>query len=85
MSKYNNHSLNSSSFLALLTPKVQTNFEVKHIAVASVYYTKQTKAKDFIDHICEAYNVLMSKYHIRDMNRSISIQFWPCHPIYFKW
>ena len=35
---------------------------MKHIAVASVYYTKRTKAKDFIDHICEAYNVLLSKY-----------------------
>ena len=31
-------------------------------AVASVYYTKKTKARDFIDHICEAYNILMSKY-----------------------
>ena len=47
---------------ALLTPKVQTNPEVKHIAVASIYYTKRTKAKDFIDHICEAYNLLLSKY-----------------------
>ena len=47
---------------ALLTPKVQTNPEVKHIAVASVYYTKRTKAKDFTDHICEAYNMLLSKY-----------------------
>ena len=46
----------------LLTPKVQTNHEVKHIAVASIYYTKKTKARDFIDHICEAYNILMFKY-----------------------
>ena len=47
---------------ALLTPKIQTNPEVKCIAVASIYYAKRTKRKDFIDHICEAYNVLLSKY-----------------------
>ena len=45
---------------ALLTPKIQTNPKVKCIAVASIYYTKRTKRKDFIDHICEAYNVLLS-------------------------
>ena len=47
---------------ALLTPKIQLNAEVKHIAVASVYYAKRTKRRDFIDHICEAYNVLLAKY-----------------------
>ena len=47
---------------ALLTPKIQVNRTVKHIAVASVYYAKRTKRKDFIDHICEAYNVLLAKY-----------------------
>ena len=47
---------------ALLTPKIQNNSEVKHIAVASVYYAKRTKRKDFIDHIIEAYNVLLAKY-----------------------
>ena len=47
---------------ALLTPKIQDGSEVKHIAVASVYYAKRTKRKDFIDHICEAYNVLLAKY-----------------------
>ena len=47
---------------ALLTPKIQTNPEVKHIAVASVYYAKRTRRQDFIDHICEAYNVLVAKY-----------------------
>ena len=47
---------------ALLTPKNQVNSEVKHIAVASIYYAKRTKSKDIIDHICEAYNVLMAKY-----------------------
>ena len=47
---------------ALDTPKVQVNPEVKHIAVASIYYAKRTKKKDFIDHICEAYNILMAKF-----------------------
>ena len=47
---------------ALLTPKVMDNPALKHIAVASVYYAKRTKRKDFIDHICEAYNVLTAKY-----------------------
>ena len=47
---------------ALLTPKVKENCEVKHIAVASVYYPKRTKKKDFIDHICESYNTLLAKY-----------------------
>jgi hypothetical protein len=47
---------------ALLTPKIQVNKEVKHIAVASIYYAKRTKRKDFVDHICEAYNVLSAKY-----------------------
>ena len=36
---------------ALLTPKVQGNNDVKHIAIASVYYAKRTKKKAFIDHI----------------------------------
>jgi hypothetical protein len=30
--------------------------------VASVYYAKRTKKKAFIDHICEAYNILLAKY-----------------------
>ena len=30
--------------------------------MASIYYAKRTKKKDFIDHICEAYNILMAKY-----------------------
>ena len=47
---------------ALLTPTIQVNTEVKHIAVASIYYAKRTKRKDFVDHICEAYNVLLAKY-----------------------
>ena len=47
---------------ALLTPKIQVNSDVKHIAVASVYYAKRTKRKAFIDHICETYNVLLAKY-----------------------
>ena len=47
---------------AVLTPKNQVNSEVKHIALASIYYAKRTKSKDIIDHICEAYNVLMAKY-----------------------
>jgi hypothetical protein len=47
---------------ALLTLKKQFNSEVKHIAVASIYYAKRTKSKDIIDHICEAYNVLVAKY-----------------------
>ena len=47
---------------ALITPKVQQNSEVKHIAVASVYYAKRTKKNDFLDHICDTYNVLMAKY-----------------------
>ena len=47
---------------ALLTPKVMDNPTVKHIAVASIYYAKRTKRKDFIDHICESYNLLLAKY-----------------------
>ena len=47
---------------ALLTPKAANNPAVKYIAVASIYYAKRTKRKDFIDHICEAYNVLLAKY-----------------------
>ena len=30
--------------------------------MASVYYAKRTRRQDFIDHICEAYNVLVAKY-----------------------
>ena len=47
---------------ALLTPKSTESPEIKHIAVAAIYYAKRTKRKDFIDHICEAYNVLLAKY-----------------------
>jgi exonuclease III len=47
---------------ALLTPKIKVNNEVKHIAVASVYYANRTKRKAFIDHICETYNLLLAKY-----------------------
>ena len=47
---------------ALITPKIHDNFDVKHIAVASIYYAKRTRRKDFIDHICEAYNVLLARY-----------------------
>ena len=47
---------------ALLTPKIQVSPEIKHIAVASVYYPKRTKRKAFVDHICETYNLLLAKY-----------------------
>ena len=47
---------------ALVTPKNPANLDVKHIAVAAIYYAKRTKRKDFVDHICEAYNVLLAKY-----------------------
>ena len=48
---------------AMLTPKnVQNNSKVKNIAVASIYYTRATKRSDFIDHICEAFSILSSKY-----------------------
>ena len=47
----------------VLTPR--NNFgqsKVKHIAVASVYYTSATKRADFLDHISEAYHILSAKY-----------------------
>ena len=49
---------------ALLTPKRKLqNTRVKHIAVASVYYSStQTKKDDILDHISEAYHSLCSMY-----------------------
>ena len=49
---------------ALLTPKEgYITSGTKHIAVASVYYSStQTKRADLVDHICEAYHILNSKY-----------------------
>ena len=49
---------------ALLTPKHRSaQSRIKHIAVASVYYSStQTKKSDFLDHISEAYNILCAKY-----------------------
>ena len=49
---------------ALLTPKIQVNPDVKHIAVASVYYAKRTKRKAIIDHICEAHNLCLANIEI---------------------
>ena len=49
---------------ALLTPKHRaSNSKIRHIAVASVYYSSsQTRKSDFLDHISEAYHILCSKY-----------------------
>ena len=49
---------------ALLTPKNHSNFErFRHIVVAAFYYSStQTKRADFIDHICETYHILCTKY-----------------------
>ena len=48
---------------AVLTPKnCFSQSKIKHIAVASVYYTKSTKRTDFLDHISEAYHTLCAKY-----------------------
>ena len=49
---------------ALLTPKYRSpQSKVKHIAVASVYYSStQTRKSDFLDHITESYNLLCAKY-----------------------
>ena len=48
---------------ALVTPKsVGSRANIKHIAVCSYYYTEKTRRRDFIDHICEAYNILCAKY-----------------------
>ena len=49
---------------ALLIPKnTTTGSTIKHIAVASVYYSStQTKKSDFLDHIAQSYNVLCAKY-----------------------
>ena len=45
---------------ALLTPKAGgSKANIRHIAVCSYYYTLKTKRSDFIDHISEAYNVLL--------------------------
>ena len=48
---------------ALVTPKnITPSSKVKHIAVASMYYTQATKRSDFIDHICESFSILSAKY-----------------------
>ena len=49
---------------ALLTPKYRSpQSRIKHIAVASVYYSSsQTRKDDFLDHISESYNILCAKY-----------------------
>ena len=53
--------LNVEVIWALLTPKVRGKF--RHIVVAAVYYSStQTKKSDFLDHICNAYQILCSKY-----------------------
>ena len=48
----------------LLTPRNRSSTSrIKHIAVASVYYSStQTRKSDFLDHISEAYHTLCSKY-----------------------
>ena len=49
---------------ALLTPKFQSkDSRFRHIVVASVYYSStQTKRADFLDHVCQSYQILCSKY-----------------------
>ena len=49
---------------AVLTPKQKSkNAKVKHLAVASVYYSStQTKKNAFLDHISSAYHILCAKY-----------------------
>ena len=49
---------------ALITPKnLPANSRIKHIAVASIYYSsKQTRKNDFLDHIAQSYNTLCAKY-----------------------
>ena len=56
--------INVEAVWILLTPKNSTvNSRIKHIAVASVYYSStQTRKSDFLDHISEAYSILCSKY-----------------------
>ena len=47
---------------ALVTPKnINSTSKVKNIAVASMYYTKATKRANFIDHICQTFNILSAK------------------------
>ena len=49
---------------ALLTPKHKSpQSRIKHIAVASVYYSStQTRKSEFLDHISASYNILCAKY-----------------------
>ena len=49
---------------ALIIPKnLPPNSRIKHIAVASIYYSsKQTRKNDFLDHISQSYNLLCAKY-----------------------
>ena len=47
----------------MLTPKLcKPNSKVKQIVVASLYYTKATIRSVFVDHITEAYSILMAKF-----------------------
>ena len=49
---------------ALLTPKRRhSNTKIKHIVVASLYYSSNFTRKDaFLDHISEAFNLVCAKY-----------------------
>ena len=56
--------INVEAVWILMTPKHRSaQSRIKHIAVASVYYSStQTKKSDFLDHISEAYTILCAKY-----------------------
>ena len=48
---------------ALVTPKnTHAASKVKHIAIASLYYTKATRRQDLIDHINSSFSILSAKY-----------------------
>ena len=48
---------------ALITPKKRTSAKIKHIALASVYFSsKFTNKSLFVDHISESYHLLCAKY-----------------------
>ena len=56
--------VNVEAVWILLTPKHRSvHSRIKHIAVASIYYSSsQTRKSEFLDHISEAYSILCSKY-----------------------
>ena len=48
---------------ALMTPKSGgCRSKIKNIAVCAYYYTKNTKKSDFLDHVTEAFNIILAKY-----------------------